>query len=56
MAQVLQHNNVVERPSADPPSSRPDDDRLAPAIGVFNAVWICSLFWFAVALAVYLLA
>jgi hypothetical protein len=56
MALVLQRDEAVPRPRADPRSAMPKDDRLAPAIGVFNGVCICSVFWLLVGLTAYLLS
>jgi hypothetical protein len=55
MARVLQRNDAVER-RIEQLSAMPKDDRLAPAIGVFNAVCICSVFWMLVRLVAYLLS
>jgi hypothetical protein len=55
MALVLQRDDAVER-RIDPLSAMPKDDRLAPAIGVFNSVCICSVFWLLVGFAAYLLS
>ena len=55
MAHVLQGDAAVER-QVDPRSTMPQGDRLAPAIGVFNGVCICSVFWMLVGLAAYLLS
>jgi hypothetical protein len=56
MALVLQRDEAVERPGANQPSAMPPDKRLAPAIGVYNAVCLCSVFWLLVGLAAYLLS
>jgi hypothetical protein len=55
MALVLQRDEAGPRP-VDPLSAMPRDNRLAPAIGVFNGVCICSVFWLLVGLAAYLLS
>ena len=56
MAFVLQRDSDVDRPKIDPPSALPEDDRLAPVIGVYNAVCICLVFWSVVGLVVWLAA
>jgi hypothetical protein len=50
MALALQRDETVPRPAM------PEEHRLASAIGVFNGVCICSVFWFLVGLAAYLLS
>jgi hypothetical protein len=50
MALALQCDEAVPRPAMR------EDDRLAPAVGVFNSVCICSMFWLLVGLAAYLLS
>jgi hypothetical protein len=50
MALALQRDEAVQRPAM------PHDDRLAPAIRVFNAVCLCSVFWLLVGFAAYLLS
>jgi hypothetical protein len=55
MALVLQRDETVEH-RVDPLSAMPRDNRLAPAIGVFNSVCICSVFWLLVGLVAYLLS
>jgi hypothetical protein len=55
MALVLQRDEAVEH-RVDPLSAMPKDDRLAPAIAVFNGVCICSVFWLLVGFATYLLS
>jgi hypothetical protein len=50
MALALQRDETGPRPSI------PKDDRLAPAIEVYNGVRLCSVFWLLVGLAAYLLS
>jgi hypothetical protein len=50
MALALQCDEAVPRPAM------PEDDRLAPAVGVFHGVCTCSVFWLLVGLAAYLLS